>query len=104
MTLPLEPGRWSAPRADQSVRVYCSKEGIQISKPVSKVSRFHPAKPSGKTRSLPNVAADNGSFRCIGMVKLQVEVNPLVRMAGGQCPSKEGALTTTTAMGNWSIN
>ena len=31
-------------------------------------------------------------------------VNTLLRMAGGQCPLKGGQLTTTTAMGNWSIN
>jgi hypothetical protein len=28
----------------------------------------------------------------------------LMRMAGGQCPLKGGQLTTTAAMGNWSIN
>jgi hypothetical protein len=31
-------------------------------------------------------------------------VNNPVRMAGGQCPLKGGALTTTAAMGSWSIN
>src|SRR5262249_11209037 len=55
----------------------------------------------------PTVAAGSAwrpNIYCIvGTAARRLRVNELARMAGGQCPPKGGQLTTTAAMGNWSI-